>query len=87
MTITSTQASPRATLLTADEVAHVLRVPLATLYKWRAVGGGPEGHFVGRHLRFTQDAVDSWFSGGGNKAADIVAKIASKALAKAAARG
>ena len=78
---------PRATLLTADEVANRLRVPLATLYKWRSVGGGPEGYFVGRHLRFTEQAVDSWFTGGGNKAANIVAKIAAKASAKAAARG
>lgn len=66
---------------------HLLRVPLATLYKWRSVGGGPDAHFVGRYLRFTQDAVDSWLDAGGNKAAEIVAKIAVKTSAKATARG
>lgn len=73
--------------LTTDEVAEILRVPIATLYKWRSVGGGPEGHFVGRHLRFTQEAVERWYLGGGNKAADIAARIASKTAAKEAARG
>jgi excisionase family DNA binding protein len=87
MTFTSTEAPARTNFLTADEVASQLRVPLATLYKWRVVGGGPDGHFVGRHLRFTQQAVDSWFEGGGNKSAAIAAKIAAKAVAKVAARG
>lgn len=73
--------------LTAEDVASQLRIPLATLYKWRVLGGGPVGHFVGRHLRFKQGAVDIWYEGGGNKAADVTARMLSKAAAKDTARG
>ena len=86
MTITTVQSATNA-YLTAQDVAEQLRIPLATLYKWRVLGGGPNGHFVGRHLRFKQCAIDSWYQGGGNKAADVAARMLSKAETKAAARG
>ncbi|MEB0004742.1 helix-turn-helix domain-containing protein [Cryobacterium sp. 10S3] len=83
MTLTSFQTSPRTPLLTAKEVSEILRVPLATLYKWRTTGGGPEGHFVGRYLRFTQQAVDVWFMAGGNKSSSVVVRMVARAAAKA----
>ena len=50
-------------LLTCDEVATYLRVPLATIYAWRYRGEGPQGFRVGRYLRFRQTDVEAWVNG------------------------
>lgn len=47
-------------LLTADEVADILGVPLATVYQWRSRSVGPRGYRVGRHLRFREIDVEMW---------------------------
>lgn len=47
-------------MLTAQEVADYLVVPVATLYAWRHKGEGPKGARIGRHLRFRQADVDRW---------------------------
>ena len=47
-------------LMTSDEVAAYLRVPVATIYAWRYRGGGPRAMRVGRHLRFRQGDVEAW---------------------------
>jgi len=48
-------------MLTAQEVADFLGVPLTTLYSWRSCGGkGPRGFRVGKHLRFKAADVDAW---------------------------
>lgn len=47
-------------MLTAQEVADALGVPLATLYSWRSTGKGPRGFRVGKHLRFKASDVDAW---------------------------
>ena len=47
-------------LLTPEELAQQLQVPLATLYGWRSRGEGPPGSKVGRHVRYRQEAVDKW---------------------------
>ena len=39
-------------LLSADEVAEFLGIPVATLYQWRNKGCGPDAYRVGRHLRY-----------------------------------
>lgn len=39
---------------------HGVTVAKATLYKWRSVGGGPDGIKFGRALLFARDALDSW---------------------------
>jgi excisionase family DNA binding protein len=50
-------------LLSAEEVAAYLQVPLKTLYQWRLKGTGPRGLRVGRHLRYRRDEVDGWLDG------------------------
>ncbi|MFD6443623.1 helix-turn-helix domain-containing protein [Promicromonospora sp. NPDC060204] len=47
-------------LWTIEEVAEFLRIPVATLYRWRTMGTGPTAFRVGRHLRYNPDAVRSW---------------------------
>jgi excisionase family DNA binding protein len=59
-------AQPRRTdsnmrpLLSVDEVAVVLGVPVRTLYQWRHKGVGPLGLRVGRHLRYRAADVSGW---------------------------
>lgn len=46
-------------LLTIEEVAELLRMPVATLRYWRVLGTGPCGFILGRRLRyFRQDVLD-----------------------------
>lgn len=47
-------------LLTPDEVAAHLKVPAATLPKWRAQRSGPAAFRIGKHLRCRRSAVDSF---------------------------
>ncbi len=44
-------------LLSVDEVAEFLGIPVATLYQWRHKGVGPDAYRVGRHLRYEPAAV------------------------------
>ena len=48
-------------LWTVEETAQFLRVPKATLYKWRYLGTGPKAGRVGRHLRYDPADVIAWF--------------------------
>jgi excisionase family DNA binding protein len=47
-------------LLSADEVAEFLGIPVSTLYQWRHRGCGPDAYRIGRHLRYEVSAVRSW---------------------------
>ena len=47
-------------LLSPEEVAAFLGVPVKTLYQWRYKGGGPRGLRVGRHLRYRPADVERW---------------------------
>ena len=47
-------------LLSVDEVAEFLGIPVATLYQWRHKGAGPDAYRVGRHLRYEPSAVRAW---------------------------
>lgn len=47
-------------LMSTQDVADVLGVPLPTFYRWRTEGKGPAGIRVGRRIKFTQAAVDEW---------------------------
>ena len=49
-----------ARLLSPQDVADWLGVPLATVYRWRHVGGGPRGSKVGRHVRYRPADVEAW---------------------------
>lgn len=48
------------TLMSVEELAAFLAVPVKTVYKWRAEGSGPRAHKVGRHLRFRRADVERW---------------------------
>jgi excisionase family DNA binding protein len=47
-------------LLSVDEVAEYLGIPINTLYQWRHKGCGPEAYRVGRHLRYDPATVRAW---------------------------
>lgn len=49
-------------LLTLEEVADLLRLPVATLYRQRYVGEPPGslGFRVGRHVRFRGADLEAW---------------------------
>lgn len=51
-----------AELLTIDEAAAYLRVPVETLRKWRSQGTGPRAARVGRYLRYRRVEVDRWLT-------------------------
>jgi len=56
------EASPFiAPLWTVQEVSAYLRVPVQTLYSWRARGSGPPARRVGKYLRYEPDDVERWF--------------------------
>lgn len=50
----------RARLLTVQELAEYLGVPVATLYQWRHRREGPPGFRVGRHVRYRWSDVQKW---------------------------
>jgi excisionase family DNA binding protein len=52
----------RERLMSAEEVAEYLGVPVNTLYQWRHKGAGPAAYRVGRHLRYDPSAVQTWLS-------------------------
>jgi excisionase family DNA binding protein len=52
----------RDRLLTTQQVAEYLAVPIATIHRWRYVGTGPPAIRVGRHLRFDPDDLRAWIA-------------------------
>ena len=50
----------RERLLTVEELAEYLGVPVATLYQWRHRGEGPPGFRVGRYIRYRRNDVEQW---------------------------
>ena len=49
-------------LLTVEDLAKYLGVPVATLYAWRYHHQGPPGFRVGRHLRYRWADIEAWIS-------------------------
>jgi len=47
-------------LLTVEELAGYLEVPVATIYAWRHRRQGPPGFRVGKHLRYRWTDVERW---------------------------
>lgn len=47
-------------LLSTEEVARILVVPVTTLYCWRYKGTGPKAYRVGKHLRCRLHDVLRW---------------------------
>ncbi len=49
-------------LMTPQEVADFLQVPVATVQLWRAKRTGPRGYRVGRHVRYRREDVEAWLA-------------------------
>jgi excisionase family DNA binding protein len=47
-------------LMTPQEVAAFLGLPIATLQAWRAKRSGPRGYRVGKHVRYRREDVEAW---------------------------
>ena len=47
-------------LMTVEQVADYLNVPVKTVYRWRLMGTGPRGARVGRYIRFRRVDVEAW---------------------------
>ena len=47
-------------LLSVEDLADYLDVPVATIYAWRHRRQGPPGFRVGRHLRFRSSDIERW---------------------------
>jgi excisionase family DNA binding protein len=50
-------------LLSTQELADYLGVPVNTLYQWRNKGYGPAGRRIGKHVRYRPEDVDAWLDG------------------------
>lgn len=50
----------RDELLTIEEVAELLRMPVASLRYWRVLDTGPRGFIIGRRLRYWRQDVMGW---------------------------
>jgi len=50
-------------LLSAQQLADYLGVPLATIYTWRYRREGPPGFRAGKHLRYRRHDVERWIMG------------------------
>lgn len=47
-------------LMTTEEVADYLQVPIGTLYGWRYKRIGPVAVRIGRHLRYRRSDIEQW---------------------------
>ncbi len=49
-------------LMTTEELANYMSVPLQTIYAWRAHRKAPPAIRVGKFLRFRRSDVDAWLT-------------------------
>jgi excisionase family DNA binding protein len=49
-------------LMSVQELADYLDVPVKTIYAWRYHREGPRGFKIGRHVRFRWHDVDAWLA-------------------------
>jgi excisionase family DNA binding protein len=47
-------------LLTPEQLAELLNIPVRTLGQWRYVGRGPRYIRAGRHVRYDPAEIDEW---------------------------
>lgn len=47
-------------LLSPQELADYLAIPVATVYQWRCRGDGPRGFRVGKHVRYRWSEILIW---------------------------
>lgn len=57
-----TSAAQHQEFLTVEDLARLLRVPKATVYRWRWSGDAPPGYTIGRHVRFRRTDVEAWLA-------------------------
>jgi excisionase family DNA binding protein len=58
----TTRVSRLDPLLSIEDLADYLGVPVTTIYDWRVDGKGPCGVRVGRHVKFTVSDVLAWIA-------------------------
>jgi excisionase family DNA binding protein len=49
-------------LLTVQDLANWIKVPVDTIYGWRSRGQGPKGIKMGRHVRYLRSEVYRWLT-------------------------
>jgi excisionase family DNA binding protein len=49
-------------LLSIEDLARYLGVPVATIYDWRVDGKGPRAIKIGRYVKFTLSDVQAWLA-------------------------
>lgn len=47
-------------LMTIEQLAEVLQIPIDTIYVWRAKKYGPPAIKVGKYLRWKPEDVQAW---------------------------
>lgn len=62
MTRRPAAAVERRPLMSTEDLAQYLNVPVATIYKWRHQRKGPPGAKIGREVRYDPDGVDKWWA-------------------------
>ncbi len=62
MTTETTKASGLEPLISIEDLAEYLGVPVTTIYDWRVAGKGPCAIRVGRHLKFAVTDVREWLA-------------------------
>jgi excisionase family DNA binding protein len=50
-------------LMTSRELATLLQVPIATVYRWRTRGDAPPAFKVGKYVRYRRQDVFDWLDG------------------------
>ena len=58
MTLPLNPAQPK--LLTIQDLAELLGIPVLTIYQWRSKHTGPRAMRIGRHLRWDAREVAAW---------------------------
>ena len=59
-TDTTPAADAASSLVTTQQLASYLQIPVGSIHRWRYRGTGPRAIRVGRHLRFRREDVDAW---------------------------
>jgi excisionase family DNA binding protein len=60
-TLNANMKRSRLVLLNIDDVAELLGVSVATIYRWRSLGENcPPAFKIGGSVRWSQEAVDDW---------------------------
>ena len=62
-------------IVTPQELAAELRIPVGTIYAWRSYGTGPKGFKAGRAVRYYRRDIDQWLADGGSARIGDTAQI------------